>query len=492
GGDYGHVLLYTEQIVEKGEVPIYFPYHQLGGLRFQSMPGLPLLLSALSFTTGLESIPLAYYALAWSALEIVTLFVFARLLIGEKAALLAALILALLPSNLEMLAWSGYSNIFALALIPLVGWALIKFRASRLPPPEADRPPADAGQAGSLGWAALAGLLVVGIVLSHHLSALVVVLALAAFALGDMALARFRPQVVAAYLFLASFGLALGLPILVHVLDSYFGADAIKPALGEGLWVTTKITFARVQHTFTPVVVLVAGAGLVLLLLKNHSSAAGRLLILALMGTTALLGYAWVFSLNFFYIRALHFAPIVLAPAAAYAIWHTHKTFVRPLLVALVIGYLTLVGMFRAERDSDFYQVLTPDSYAALTWLGDNSQENDVVLTDYCLAFLVEFISQRPTVAAFYPELLASAQEESIAAAARTMLLERRSQRRLFDEYGIDYVVFNGDCRAFNALLVLRNLNAEPFLRRVVDFGPVTIYENLRAVARSGENHAAP
>jgi len=470
GADYGHVLLYTNEILEKGEVPTYFPYHQLGGLRFQSLPGLPLLLSALSSTTGLTSIPLAYYALLGSGLLIATVFVFTRLLGGDGPALLAALIVALLPADLEMLAWSGYSNIFALALIPMMGWALLKFRAPRLA----------AGQAGSLGWVALAALMVVGVVLIHHLSAVVVLLALAAFALGDIALARLRPQRVASYLFMASFGLALGLPMLLHLLDTYFGTDAVQTTLGEGTSVTTTITFARVQHTFTPVVVLLASAGFVGLLLANRSGAAGRLLILALAGTIALLGYAWLLSLNFFYVRALYFAPIIIAPAAAYAVWHTHRTFVRPLLVAVMIGYLTLVGMVSVERDSDFYLNLTPDSYAALTWLADNTQEDDVILTDYCLAWPIDFLSRRPTVGAFAPELLASTQEEAIAADARTMLLEKRSQRRLFDEYGIDYVVFNANCRAFNPLVVLRNLDAEPFLTHVADFGPVIIYRNLR------------
>ena len=41
GGDYGHVLLYTDEIMKKGEVPVYFPYHELGDLRFQSLPACP-------------------------------------------------------------------------------------------------------------------------------------------------------------------------------------------------------------------------------------------------------------------------------------------------------------------------------------------------------------------------------------------------------------------------------------------------------------------
>jgi hypothetical protein len=482
GGDYSHVLLHTNKIMENGEVPIYFPYHQLGGFRFQSLPGLPLLLSALSFMTGLESIPLTYYALILCGLEMLAIFVLARLLVGTGPALLATLILALLPSGLEMLAWSGYSNIFALALMPLAGWALLKFRASRLA----------AGQDGSLGWAALAAVLVVGIALIHHLSALVLVLALAVFALGDIALARLRPQVVAGYLFMATFGLALGLPILAHLMDTYFGADAIQTTLGEGTSVTTKITFAKMQQAFTPVIVLVAGVGLVVLLLKNHSGAGGRLLVLALAGSAALLGYSWMFSVNFFYQRFLFFAPIVLAPAAAYAIWHTHKTIVRPLLVAAIISYLTLVGVFRAELDSDFYLVLTPDSYDALTWLADSTEEDDVILTDYCLAWPIDFLSRRPTVAAFTPELLASTQEEAIAADARTMLLERRPQMHLFDEYGIDYVVVDAGCFGLNTSVILHNLDAEPFLSHLADFGTVSVYRNLRDVPGEVSAHVAP
>lgn len=482
GGDYGHVLLYTNEIVEKGEVPTYFPYHQLGGLRFQSLPGLPLLLSALSSTTGLTSIPLAYYALLGSALLIATVFVFTRLLGGDGPALLAALIVALLPANVEILSWSGYSNIFALALIPMAGWALLKSRASRLA----------AGREGSLGWAALAGLMVVGIVLIHHLSAVVALLALAAFALGDIALARLRPQRVALYLFMAFFGLALGLPMLIHVLDTYFGADAVQTTLREATSVTTKITLQDAYRFFTPVVVLLASAGFVRLFLANRSGAAGRLLVLALAGAIALLGYAWLFSLNFYYTRALYFAPVIIAPAAAYAVWHTRRTIVRPVLITVLVAYLTFTATGYAVRSSDFYLKVTSDSYAALTWLRDNSQEDDVVLTDRCLAFHLESLAQRPTVAAFSPELLASQQEQAVAADASAMLLERRSQKALFDQYGIDYVVFDTRCPEFNAGLVLRNLDAEPFLTHLAEFGPISVYRNLRDVPAGVSAHVTP
>jgi len=482
GGDYGHVLLYTNEILENGDLPIYFPYHQLGGLRFQSLPGVPLILSALSSTTGLTSFPLAYYSLLGSGLLIATVFVFTRLLADNGPALLAALIVALLPANLEMLSWSGYSNIFALALIPIVGWALLKARARR-PPAEGLGPPA---------WAALAGLMVVGIVLIHHLSAVVVLMALAAFALADVALALLRPQRVVLYLFMAFFGLALGLPILTHLLHTYFSDDAVQTTLREATSVTTKITMEDSYRFFTPVVILLASAGFVRLLLAGRSGGAGRLLVLALTGAVALLSYAWLFSLNFYYTRALYFAPIIIAPAAAYAVWHTHRTFIRPVLITVLVAYLTFTVSGYAVKTSDFYLKVTDDSYSALTWLRDNSQEDAVVLTDRCLAFHLESLSQRPTVAAFSPELLASQQEQAVAADASTMLLERRSQKALFDQYGIDYVVFDTTCPEFNAGLVLRNLDSEPFLTYVTDFGPVRIYKNLRDAPEEVAVHVMP
>ena len=407
---------------------------------------------------------------------------FSRILAGDGPALLAALIVALLPANLEMLSWSGYSNIFALALIPLAGWALLKSRASRLA----------AGQAASLGWAALAGLMVVGIVLIHHLSAVVVLLALAAFALGDIVLARLRPQRVASYLFMAFFGLTLGLPVLIHVLDTYFGADAVQTTLREATSVTTKMTLEDGYRFFTPVVVLLASAGFVGLFLGSRAGAAGRLLVLVLAGTIALLGYAWLFSLNFYYTRALYFAPVLIAPAAAYAVWNTRQTIVRPVLITVLAAYLTFTVTTYAVESSDYYLKVTNDSYAALTWLRDNSQEDDVVLTDRCLAFHLESLARRPTVAAFSPELLASQQEQAVAADASAMLMEKRSQKALFDQYSIDYVVFDSRCPEFNAGLILRNLDAEPFLTPLAEFGPISVYKNLRDAPGEVSAHVTP
>jgi hypothetical protein len=492
GGDYGHVLLYTDEIITNGEVPSYFPYHQLGGLRFQSMPGLPLLLSALSFMTGVESIPLAYYGLLGSGLFIATIFVFTRLLAGDGPALLSAVIVALLPANLEMLSWSGYSNIFALALIPIAGWALLKLRTSlSAVQRESGSGPPPAG-ARTLAWAALAGLMVAGVVLTHHLSAVVLLIALALFALADICLTRWRSQALAVYLFLASLGLTLGLPILFHILDSYFGANAVQTTLGEATSVTTKITLQHAYRFFTPVLFLLASAGLVRLFVANRSGAAGRLIVLALAGTIALLGYAWLFSVNVYYTRALYFAPLILAPAAACAVWHADKTMIRPVLITLLVAYLAFTGTTHGVTSGDYYSKITSDSYAALTWLKDNSQENDVVLTDRCLAFHLEYLSQRPTVAAFSPELLSSRQEQAVAMDAAAMLLERRSQKPLFDAYSVDYVVFDTSCPEFNAGLVLRNLDAEPFLSHLLDFGPISVYHSLMDTPPEVSAHAAP
>ena len=52
-------------------------------------------------------------------------------------------------------------------------------------------------------------------------------------------------------------------------------------------------------------------------------------------------------------------------------------------------------------------------------------------------------------------------------------------------------VLGSARCPEFNAPLVLANLDSEPFLTPVVDFGPVTVYRNLRAVAGEAPTHAA-
>jgi hypothetical protein len=334
--------------------------------------------------------------------------------------------------------------------------------------------------------------MVVGIVLIHHLSAVVLLIALAFFAVADVCLTRWRSQALAVYLFLVSLGLTLGLPIILHLLDSYFGADAVQTTLGEATSVTTKITLQDAYRFFTPVLFLLASAGLVRLFVANRSGAVGRLVVLALAGTIALLGYAWLFSVNVYYTRALYFAPLILAPAAACAVWHVDRTIVRPVLITLLVAYLAFTGTTHGVTSGDYYSKVTSDSYAALVWLRDNSQQDDVVLTDRCLAFHLEYLSQRPTVAAFSPELLSSRQEQAVAMDAAAMLLERRSQKALFDAYSVDYVVFDTSCPEFNAGLVLRNLDAEPFLSHLLDFGPISVYQNLVDSPPEVSAHAAP
>jgi hypothetical protein len=253
---------------------------------------------------------------------------------------------------------------------------------------------------------------------------------------------------------------------------------------------STKIDLDVAMRFFTPVAIVLAWAGLIRLIFAGYSGPGGRLVVLALSAACALLAYAWIFSVNLYYERALYFAAIVVAAAAACAVWRTQAAFIRPLLIAATVGYLAAAGLTHAVSSGDYYSILTRDSHNALTWVRDTTQEEDVVLTDRCSAFLLEFLSQRPTVAAFPPELLVSSEEAAVAADARVMLVGGRSQLALFDKYGIDYVVFDSRCPDFSAPLVLANLNSEPFLTPVVDFGPVSVYRNVREVAGEALTHA--
>src|SRR4029079_70137 len=85
GQDWGHYLLYTDEIRQKHSLLIDNPYWMLGGRDFSEDPGVPALYAAYGLLSGQSTAVLAQGIWVFAALAVVSVFTFVAALWGRTA-----------------------------------------------------------------------------------------------------------------------------------------------------------------------------------------------------------------------------------------------------------------------------------------------------------------------------------------------------------------------------------------------------------------------
>ena len=461
GADYGHTLLFAEETRRLGEVPRVFPFHQLGATSFRSSPGLPLEMLALGSATDLPPLRLPGFALVFSVVGVMGIYLLGKIIAGPGLGLAAALIYAVLPANLEILGWAGYANIYALALTPFLWWAI-----------------AAARQRFSHRRVWLAALLASAIALVHLLTALFVGAATLLAAALDLAVSKGRSRPLKVYGYLLAATVLLSLPTLAQVIRaaSLWRGGSLSSWSLEML-APTRPSLEDYLHFFSALGIALAAVGLARLAARTLKPSLALGLAVSLLFVSAAVAYSWTLGIAFYYERALYFAAIPLSLCVGYALWSTRWPMGRLGLAAGVAGAMSLGAVQSAPRIADYYSLLNADSLAAMEWVEERTSPGDAVVTDGCLAFLWEYIGKRPTAAAFNPIYLSSGEEEAIAADARRILQGHPAASRLLKAYQVRYLVYDSGCPTLNSNVVLEHLRHQPGLKRAATFGRVYVYQ---------------
>ncbi len=426
GQDWGHYLLYVDEIQTQNSLLIDNPYWMLGGRQFAEDPGITSLYGAYALLSGQDTAQLVQGIWLVAALSIVSVFVLVTALWGRAAGLIAAGLYAVVPMNLDMLAWHGLANVWALTLLPLVLLA--------------------AGMAlrGHTGrhWAAFLALALVALAAAHRLTFLVAVLTLTVcLVIGLWKNARTALRFAAET---AVFGAVLGAGMIVDL--------AIRNASTEGVqgyraFLATKIDWESVDRDLTTLFGILGALALVAVLFARPLRGdTARFVLVALLGSVLALGYAWVVHFPMSYNRATYFLPLVLAAAIGVAATRLAPARLAAAGAAVVMLVVALSARDAAPSLRSFYGYVDRGSLTGLGYLKALGQPGDVVVTDTCWGFLATWLLREPILAAQDPALILPKAEAAPAATARRILYGGEPGRRLARQVGARYAIVDPQC----------------------------------------------
>ena len=443
GTDWGHYLLYADEVEAQDALLIDDPLAGEKDRVFADPAGVGALYGSFLILDGTSSRPLGSGVVIASALTPLSIYAAVGALWGIGAGLLAAAAYAVSPIRLEPMYWHGLATTLALVFLPLAVLALgLMYRGSR-----------DRRTIGLLGFS------LAGVAVSHSTSAVVAALLIAVVVTIElvrvlMARRSSRPRSSSGMLRPVLLGVAiafvLGAGVVAHLrLQSIELGSPVSYRLFEPDWLNLE-TF--VDYYSWPFLALAALSVLVLLarggLRRDHA-----LLALAALGVASILvGQLWRVHVPFEYRRAVYYLGIALVMliGAASARLPRKALWVAGYVVALAYIAHTSIGFRLPERllDGEQERSAAVDPLIELRERLDRGEaaETELVVTDRCLHFVVPYLLQRPTIAAFEDWQVGFSNRVPLARRAATVLRGGPEGRRLAESLGVGYVVLDPGC----------------------------------------------
>lgn len=441
GTDWGHYLLYPDQIARHGTMNLDNPFWMRGGQPFRDDPGAASLYGGFLIMSKADASILAHGIWVFALLSVASVFLLASALSGPAAGLTAAAVYAVIPMNQTMLGWHGLSNELGLMLLPLVLLGAVWVLRTRAGP--------------GPRWAFLLALLLVALAAAHRLTLLVAVIALILNAVAALALSGDRRALLRFGLRTAAFAVPLGLLVLIDLQRRGQGSGGVQ---SYRTYLVTKVNVDLTVSDLTIPVVAVGVLALIWLAVK-HRRDPGVLVLHALAASALLLAYGWIVHLPTVYYRMVYFLPLALAPAIGVALVWLART---PLSVgrfkaagavaASLVGVALVLATGVTANDRgptvrSFYAWASDASVKGLAEVQARTSPRDTVVADRCWGFLAPWLLQRPVLAGIDPADILPSWEAHPASVAREILYgSPRRARATARRYGARYAVLNPGC----------------------------------------------
>ena len=443
GTDWGHYLLYADEVETQDALLIDDPLAGEEDRVFADPAGVGAVYGSFLILDGTSSRPLGWGVVIASALTPLSVYAAVGALWGIGAGLLAAAAYAVSPIRLEPMYWHGLATTLALVFLPLVVLALgLMYRGSR-----------DRRTIGLLGFS------LAGVAVSHSTSAVVAALLIAVVVVIELVRslsARHSPHPRAAsgvlrpLLLGVGVAFVLGAGVVAHLrLQSAELGSPVSYRLFEPDWLNLQ-TF--VDYYSWPFLALAALSVLVLLargdLRRDHA-----LLALAALGLASILvGQLWRVHVPFEYRRAVYYLglALVMLIGAASARLPRRALWVAGYVVALAYIAHTSIGFRLPERllDGEQERSVAVDALIEFRDRLDRGEEaeTELVVTDRCLHFVVPYLLERPTIAAFEDWQVGFSNRVPLARKAAAVIRGGPEGRRLAETLGVGYVVLDPGC----------------------------------------------
>jgi ABC-type arginine transport system permease subunit len=410
----------------------FFNYYHMGGGVSVTNPGYHIFTAFIITVTGAtEYLAQAVVASLFSALIVLCAFMIVKLVWGELAGFVVAVLATFSASDIIMLGWAGYPNIVALALIPLLFYLFLlpeKFSQKQ--------------------YIIVSSIITGALFLTHTFSG-IVFCTIAIFALLVSTIFKKSTKIsknnALTWLTPIFFGFILVSPYLLSVLPIYFGSQ------GAITGTVSVMKQAVVETRSVPTLILgLAIIPIVLFLFFSQRKSGKIFTVPSVLFASAILVplvAAQCYLLGFFldYERFLYFLalPVIVCigivivkaaeaiPIIMQRIKVKSPTQTKPLLIAAFAIVCLLTPLFSLPynpisssgfKQTDYFQVMDSNRYEAIKWLKDNSANDSVIASDAEYGWWISGFAERPTLSAVDPQYLILQREFAPAEVASNLL----------------------------------------------------------------------
>lgn len=432
GADIGLHQSVIDSIMSPKTTFLYNYYHMGGGLSATN-PGYHIFSAfIISMTGATDYLVQASVSSLFSALIIMAAFMVVRLVWGQKAAFVVAILVTFSASDIIMLSWAGYPNIVALALIPLMFYLFLQ--------------PAKITQKNYL---VVTSIIASALFLTHLFSA-IVFLAITLFALLISSVfsksTGLTKRNALYWLIPIFFGFIITSPYLLSVIPIYFGTEG---AITGGVGVMKQaVVETRVISTVTMSLAVVPIVMFLVFSKRQNSKVFTLPSVLFASAILVPLAAAQCYLFGFFldYERFLYFLALPVIVCIGLIVVKASEILpiglakirvkvspvkAKPVLLSVLVIACLLTPLFVLPYNpvatygfdqANYFQVMNPTKYQAIQWIKDNTPADSVIVSDAELGWWISGFAQRPTLSSVDPQYLILKREFQLALIAANFL----------------------------------------------------------------------
>ncbi len=447
GTDWGHYLLYAEEVAAQEHLLIDDPLAGEDGRIFADPPAVGATYASVLLLDGISSWSLTIGLVVVSALSVLSMYAAAAVLWGTGPGLIAAGAYAVAPIRLDPMYWHGLGTALAMLFVPLVILALgVLFRDER-------------------GWRHVLFLSVglVGVAAAHSTSAIVVAAFVVAALLVDVVVRLVRGRrdprgalrgwwsdgIVRPLLYAAGLTCLLGAGVVGHL---WLQGRALGEPVSWRFLGPDWLDRASLEHYFGLPFLVVSLVAVVLVLTSRRLRRDPALLAVASLALACVVvGQLWRAHVSFDYQRVVYYVGVGLALliGAAFTRRKPHAAWVAAFVLVFVLVARNSVGLRLPER-----VVQSEPRDPAVSGLTsfreklDRGQlpDSERIVTDACLHFAVPYLVRRPTLPAFTERQVGFVDRLPLARQAAAVLAGGPEGVALASRLGVGYAVADPDC----------------------------------------------
>jgi hypothetical protein len=448
GVDWGHYLLYADEVEAQRDLLIEDPYAGEEGRLFADSPGVGALYGSARILDGIASQRLSYGIIVLSALTCLSMYAVAGALWGVRAGLLTSAAWAVAPIHIDPIRWHGVGTNLALLFVPLVLLGLgLLYRGTR-------------------GWriVALLGTSLLGVAVAHSTSAVVIAFLLLAALVADLvhqaargayapvqlARAWWRHGIVRPTIAGVLLAAAAGAGVVVHLRAQ---ANDLGSPVDYRNFEPDWFSWRVVEDYYSLAFLALAAASVVLVWASRELRRDAALLALVAVAVAGVVvGQLWRLQVPFEYRRVVYYLGAGMAVLVGAG---SLRLGMRTAAVgyAAILLYMAHVAIGLGLPGRLLSAPGQPKGRAAVDIMDfaekiDRGELPDasLLVADRCHNFVVPYLLRRPTIVAFEPWQVGFESRVPLAERASAILAGDRAGRRLARSLGVGYVLANPSC----------------------------------------------